>query len=219
VATRGRAPGSSHEFDDKNPQQWPRLPIVVIVNGGTASAAEIISGALQDHDRAVLVGTPTFGKGLVQSFWRRDARDGAQAHDGALVHAERPHDSTRHPQRGRAGGASDRRAARPGHQARFHVAVHTDAGRLIYGGGGIRPDLYVVADTFTTSERVFIRALGDKIPLYRDALTAYAIELKDGSRLPSPNFTVTEGMVDEIVRRVRAKGAELPIPSSRARAR
>jgi hypothetical protein len=55
-----------------------------------------------------------------------------------------------------------------------------------------------------------VRALGDKIPLYRDALTAYAIELKDGNRLPSPTFTVTQGMVDEIIRRLRAKGADLP---------
>ena len=87
---------------------------------------------------------------------------------------------------------------------------HTDVGRTIYGGGGIRPDIYVVADTFTTAERAFIKALGDKIPLYRDALTAYAIELKEGNRLPSPNFTVTQGMVDEMVRRIRAKGADLP---------
>jgi hypothetical protein len=60
------------------------------------------------------------------------------------------------------------------------------------------------------AERAFVKALGDKIPLYRDALTAYAIELKEGNRLPSPSFTVTQGMVDEIVRRLRAKGADLP---------
>ena len=90
------------------------------------------------------------------------------------------------------------------------AVFHTDAGRTIYGGGGIRPDIYVVADTYTTAERAFVRALGDKAPLFRDALTSYAIELKEGNRLASPNFTVTLGMVDEIVRRIRAKGAELP---------
>jgi carboxyl-terminal processing protease len=90
------------------------------------------------------------------------------------------------------------------------AVFHTDAGRTIYGGGGIKPDVFIVADTFTTAERTFIRALGDKIPLYRDAIATYALELKESKRLTSPNFVVTDAMVDEIVRRVRAKGATLP---------
>src|SRR5207247_9314254 len=69
VETRGRAPGSSHEFSDTKPQQWPRLPLVVLVHGGWASAADMIAGSLQDHDRAGLIGRPTFGKRLVVDLW------------------------------------------------------------------------------------------------------------------------------------------------------
>ena len=210
VETRGRAPGSSHEFSDTKPQQWPRLPIVVIVNGGSASAAEIIAGALQDHDRAVLIGTPTFGKGLVQSFWRLTPETGLK-----LTTARWYTPSGRTIQRVTRNEAEQEAqliAAQRGQDTKIDstAVFHTDAGRTIYGGGGIRPDIYVVADTFTTAERAFVKALGAKVPLFRDALTAYAIELKEGNRLPSPNFTVTQGMVDEIVRRMRAKGADLP---------
>ena len=210
VETRGRAPGSSHEFSDTKPQLWPRLPIVVIVNGGSASAAEIIAGALQDHDRAVLIGTPTFGKGLVQSFWRLTPETGLK-----LTTARWFTPSGRTIQRVTRNEAEQEAqviAAQRGQDAKIDstAVFHTDAGRTIYGGGGIRPDIYVVADTFTSAERAFIRALGDKAPVFRDALTAYAIELKEGNRLPSPNFSVTQAMVDDIVRRMRAKGADLP---------
>ena len=210
VETRGRAAGSSHAFSDTKPQQWPRLPIVVMVNGGSASASEIIAGALQDHDRAVIIGTPTFGKGLVQSFWRLSPETGLK-----LTTARWYTPSGRTIQRVTRTEAEQEAqviAAQRGQDAKpdTTLAFKTDAGRTVYGGGGIRPDIYIVADTFTTAERTFIRALGDKIPVYRDALTSYAIELKEGNRLPNPNFTVTEGMVDEVVRRIRAKGAELP---------
>jgi len=210
VETRGRAPGSSHEFSDTKPQQWPRLPIVVIVNGGSASAAEIIAGALQDHDRAVLIGTPTFGKGLVQSFWRLTPETGLK-----LTTARWFTPSGRTIQRVTRNEAEQEAqviAAQRGQDTKIDstAVFHTDAGRTIYGGGGIRPDIYVVADTFTTVERAFVKALGEKAPLFRDALTAYAIELKEGNRLQSPNFTVTQTMVDDIVRRLRTKGADLP---------
>src|SRR5207253_3848834 len=161
-------------------------------------------------DRAVLIGTPTFGKGLVQSFWRLTPETGLK-----LTTARWYTPSGRTIQRITHSEAEQEAqviAAQRGQDTKVDSSAlfHTDAGRTIYGGGGIRPDIYVVADTFTTAERAFVKALGDKIPWYRDALTPYAIELKVGNRLPSPNFTVTQGMVDEIMRRLRAKGADLP---------
>jgi carboxyl-terminal processing protease len=67
VTQRGRAPGATHQYDASPGDLLKGRPLVAVVNGGTASAAEIMAGALQDQHRAVLVGETTFGKGLVQS--------------------------------------------------------------------------------------------------------------------------------------------------------
>lgn len=69
ASTRGRTPETNREFIDEAKQAWPSLPIVALVDGGTASAGEIVAGALQDNGRAVLVGTGTYGKGSAQSLF------------------------------------------------------------------------------------------------------------------------------------------------------
>jgi len=197
-------------YTDKKAQTWPGLPIVVMVNGGTASAAEIIAGALQDHDRALLVGTPTFGKGLVQSLWALTPETALK-----LTTARWYTPSGRTIQRKSRNEADQEAQVALSEERRDTSKVdtaqvfHTDRGRVEYGGGGIRPDLFVPTDTLNTAERAFVKALGNKVTVYRDVLSSYALELKGSGRLIDPGFAVTDPMIREVQRRLRERGAAL----------
>jgi carboxyl-terminal processing protease len=211
VAQRGRYPNATRTYRDAKPQPWPSLPVVVLVNGGTASAAEIITGALQDHDRAVVVGTPTFGKGLVQSLWQLTPETALK-----LTTARWYTPSGRTIQRksksedDQAAQAEAAELGRDTSKVDSALVFHTDHGRVVLGGGGIRPDLFVKPDTFTTAERAFMKAVGSKIPTYQDVRATYALEAKGTGRVKSPTFSVTPDMVDEVLRRLRARGVAVP---------
>ena len=220
VSTRGRARGSTKEFFDEARQVWPDLPIVVLVNDGTASAAEIIAGALQDHDRAVVVGAPTFGKGLVQTLFplgegvalklttarwftpsgrtiQRIAKDEEdQANQAAMAVVE---DTVL--------GAPDKESTDSALKER--PIFHTDAGRVVRGGGGIVPDLVIRLDTLTASEREFAKALGTNLPQFRDALTSIALEAKKTHGIKSESFKVTPEMRQQVFNRLRARKVDI----------
>ena len=140
VYTRGRIPNSDQDFRATEQGSYTDLPLVVLVNRSSASASEIVSGALQDHDRAVIVGETTFGKALVQSVYRISdnaalALTTARYHTPSGRMIQRPWD-----------GTFDEYlmyTARAQNAPREHAAAdlkYTDAGRKVYGGGGVEPD-------------------------------------------------------------------------------
>ena len=211
VATRGRTPNISRTYRDSKAQPWPNLPIVVLVNGFSASAAEIITGALQDHDRAVVVGTPTFGKGLVQSLWQLTPETALKittarwyTPSGRTIQRKSKSEEDQLAQ------AQAAELGRDSTKTDSSQVFHTDRGRALVGGGGIRPDLFVAPDTFNTAERAFVKLLGNKIPTYWDVRTTYALEVKTSGRVKSPDFTVAPEMVDEVVKRLRGRGVGVP---------
>jgi carboxyl-terminal processing protease len=171
VTQKGRFRDSSQAYRAVNDNPDP-VPIVVLVNGDTASAAEIVAGALQDHDRALIVGETTFGKGLVQFPFQLD-------YDSALLLtiAKYYTPSGRLIQRDYSnggfynyyfpGGLAAEKQNQPNPQN--GPESHTDTGRAVYGGGGISPDEVVKPGLITAAERHL-----------RDVLFAYSLELTTG---------------------------------------
>jgi carboxyl-terminal processing protease len=171
VSQKGRFRDSSQSYTAAN-ENPDNVAVVVLVNGDTASAAEIVAGALQDHDRALIIGETTFGKGLVQFPFQLD-------YDSALLLTIAKYftPSGRLIQRdysnggfysyyfpgGIAGDKTSQTIPQTGPES------HTDTGRAVYGGGGISPDEVVKPGLFTAAERHL-----------RDVLFAFSLELTTG---------------------------------------
>jgi carboxyl-terminal processing protease len=193
------------------------VPLVVLTNGGSASAAEIVAGALQDHDRALVLGTTTYGKGLVQSLYGLDGGYSLKlttgkwyTPSGRSIHRERRVTDDGRVVEGRledgriVEGAPD--SAETEESRRRRPQFRSDAGRVVYGGGGIVPDFLVHEDTTSTLEQDFFRAIAPKGQQIRTVLQQYSLELRERV---GRDYVVTSEWRAELRRRLNAAGVRI----------
>ncbi len=176
VFTKGRLRSQNHSFySEARGNVYNKVPMIVMINGSSASASEIVSAAIQDHDAGLVVGKTSFGKGSVQTVFRLDEDEALKlttaryyTPSGRSIHKTRP----RHGQEGPVEEPVETPdldldpADKEMH--RFDKEkFYTDSGRVVYGGGGINPDIEIDQDFLSDFE----------VAVERDgALFSYAVD-------------------------------------------
>ncbi len=185
---RGSMPVKAHVA--RLAQPWPDLSLVVLVNRQTASSAEVIAAALQDHDRAVVIGTPTYGKGVIQTTFPLEGEVAVKfttarwyAPSGRTIQRE----------------ADSIRAA--------HDSVYRSAGgRPMDAGRAIQPDLLVRPRFSEPSDVAFVRQVRLAPNAYRAALAASAAAIIGEGAITSGGFTVSDHMRNQLWRALAERG-------------
>ena len=204
VQLRPRPGAPPINFADREAQKWPNLALGILIDRGSASAAEVFAGALQDHDRAIVVGTQSFGKGSAQTVIPLADGTGLRLTTGRwytpsgraitrLTRAQREIENGDVP-------LSPKDTVKPTYKS--------DAGRRIVGGGGIIPDVQAADSVASEALQELMRAMGPKLPALRDAIGSQALLIKSSGKFASANAPVTKEFLDalygDLVRRKSA---------------
>ena len=200
LSVRGR--GEFQKFVAERDPLAPDVPLIVLVDGGSASASEIVAGALQDYDRALVLGTTSFGKGLVQSVYNLDGGYALKITTGKWFTP-----SGRSIQKERKMNADGQfvevladsmetdsvRKARPTYKSA--------SGRTVYGGGAITPDVIVAPDTLSQAEQAFRRAIAPSFQKYFNHIALIAEGQKGKVK---PDFAVNPAWREELYQKLTA---------------
>lgn len=211
VYTRGRISNSDQDYRSTEEGEFTNFPVVLMTNRNSASAAEIVSGSLQDHDRAYLVGETTFGKALVQSVYRISGGAGlalTTAHyytpSGRLI--QRPWDESFDEYLSYSMKDQDaNKAHNPADLKR------TTSGRPVYSGGGIEPDRHVTGPVEGFNPTPFGRILYSRqvFATYAQKFTAEGdtriAQTATGRQIAKANFEVDDKMLADFKEFVKAE--------------
>jgi carboxyl-terminal processing protease len=217
VSTKGRVQNSDQEYRATERSDYLRIPMITLVNRSSASASEIVSGALQDHDRSLVVGETTFGKALVQSVYRVSQSAGAAittaryyTPSGRLI--QRPWDGTFDEYLTYTLREQDANKAHKPEELKY-----TDGGRKVYSGGGIEPDRRFDGPVMGFNPNKLGRAL-----YARNIFDSFAqrfsrkgdtrIAAAPNARELGPDFVVTDAMVAEFREHVKTTGLKIEEP-------
>lgn len=201
VYQRGRIPNSDQDYRATEASDYTHLPIVTLVNRNSASASEIVAGALQDHDRALVVGETTFGKALVQSVYRISEGAGVAVTTGRYYTPsgrmiQRPWDGTFDEYL--TYSLRDQKQDRERSNADLK---YTDAGRKVFSGGGIEPDKFLAGPVEGFSPTRFGRLLSARqsFASFADQFTAQGDTRMEAAnktkKAVARGFVVTDAML------------------------
>lgn len=205
VYTKGKYEDTERHYYSRREPLFPDKPVIVLVDQGTASASEIVAGAIQDWDRGLIVGNETYGKGLVQQIFPI-SNDGELAlklttakyyiPSGRCIQKLENQGKKGHPP------ITDEAANEDGEENPDSMSVndrdvyYTNGGRIVYGGGGIVPDVLVERDLYKPIEINLVRR-----GLFFDYAVQYVSEHPD----VKTSFTVTDEIVNDFRKFIKEK--------------
>lgn len=215
VETRGQASEQNQVLRTSRSQRFPEIPLAVLIDERSASASEIVAGALQDHDRALVVGNTSFGKGSVQTLFRLSGGNVLKlttAHwytpAGRSIQAPPLSEDDSEDRRERLVLTVDgQMALRPDTAGREQVTSF--AGRPLYGGGGITPDRIVMPDTLDTVEQEAVRRLFQEAGAFSLALFDYSVRFLQENPDLTPDFNLSQAHLAAFQRDLDERGVEL----------
>lgn len=205
VYTRGKyADSERHLKSDRSPLFPPDKPLVVLVDDGTASASEIVAGAIQDWDRGLIIGNTTFGKGLVQQIYPISNDDSlvlklttAKYYVPSGRCIQKPDRQMKHPVA--IDNEEDSIRVADSMEVANREVFYTNGGRIVYGGGGIVPDIEMDRETWKPIEINLERK-----SMFFDFAVDYVTKHPD----TKPDFTVSDQVVNDFRQYLKDKKFE-----------